>query len=306
MVTAVQTARPATFSLKRPTPDWATVVLNRVRSGKATEIDLLWLNPEKVFKMRGLDPDPWQVKVAQEIRTQNSLLLLCSRQSGKSESDAALTLLTVLLTPPALILFLSKASRQAEELLAYKFMPMYLPWAKYAPMTTDNDCEKIFANGSRIVVLPDNEGTIRSFSSVNLIILDEASRVSDNLYHSVTPMLSVSRGRLVASSTAFGQRGWFYNEWIDKARAWKRFNVKGTDCRRLTRTFLEGERRKMGERWFAQEYCNDFAQAVGAVFSSEDIKNAFGRVSEEEAWLDLFGETMPLAPNVVEAETFDF
>jgi len=274
-------------------------------AGKGTEVDRLWINPENVFKTRGLDPDAWQVRVANEIKTTESILLLCSRQAGKSETDAALALLTILLTPPALILFLSKASRQAQELLKYKFMPMYRPWEKYAPLKKDNEDEKIFVNGSRIVVLPDNEGTIRSFSSVNLIVLDEASRVSDSLYRAVRPMLAVSRGRIIASTTAFGQRGWFYEEWSDLRRNWKRINVKGTDCRRLTPKFLADERMKMGDRWYKQEYLNDFASPIGSVFSEEDIKASFGRVSESEAWNDLFGGVLLPTPNIVEAETFD-
>jgi hypothetical protein len=267
---------------------------------------MLWLEPERVFKTRGLDPDAWQIQcVRDSLATEKSMLLLCARQCGKSETDAAIALLTILLTPPALILFLSKASRQAQELLKYKFIPMYRAWEKYAPLVKDNEDEKIFANGSRIVVLPDNEGTIRSFSSVNLIVLDEASRVSDSLYGAVTPMLSVSRGRLIASSTAFGQRGWFYREWISKDPGWKRYNVKGTHCKRHSREFLAKERRRMGDRWYRQEWENDFAQAIGAVFSPEEIERSFGNVSEEEAWNDLFGGVVMPEPNVVQAETID-
>ena len=280
--------------------------LNRIRSGKATEADLLWLEPERVFKARGIDPDAWQIQcVRDSLAREESILLLCARQCGKSETDAAIALLTILLTPPALILFLSKASRQAKELLKYKFMPMYRAWEKYAPLVKDNEEEKIFANGSRIVVLPDNEGNIRSFSSVNLIVLDEASRVSDSLYGAVTPMLSISRGRLIASSTAFGQRGWFYKEWISKDLDWKRYNVQGKDCKRHSPAFLAKERRRQGDRWYKQEYLNDFAQAIGAVFTPEEIERSFGNVSEEEAWNDLFGGVMLPESNVVNAETID-
>jgi hypothetical protein len=60
----------------------------------------------------------------------------------------------------------------------------------------------------------------------------------------------------------------------------------------------------MGDRWFLQEYHNDFAQAVGSVFSQEDIDASFGRVSEAEAWEELFGTTVP-QPNVVEAKTLE-
>ena len=47
---------------------------------------------------------------------------------------------------------------------------------------------------------------------------------------------------------------------------------------------------------------NSFEAAVGAVFDPNDIKNAFSRATEEDAWLDLFGEDTP-APNIVDAKT---
>ena len=50
------------------------------------------------------------------------------------------------------------------------------------------------------VKMPGREETVRSFSGVDLLILDEASRVPDDLYRSVRPMLAVSQGRLLALS----------------------------------------------------------------------------------------------------------
>ena len=70
----------------------------------------------------------------------------------------------------------------------------------------------------------DEEDDHASFSGVDLLILDEASRVPDDLYRSVRPMLAVSRGRLLALSTPFGQRGWFYEEWIG-AGPWQRIHI---------------------------------------------------------------------------------
>ena len=75
------------------------------------------------------------------------------------------------------------------------------------------------ANGSRVVGLPGREATVRSFGGVALLVLDEAARIPDELYRSVRPMLAVSRGRLVALSTPFGQRGWFYQEWQSTGNA---------------------------------------------------------------------------------------
>ena len=73
-------------------------------------------------------------------------------------------------------------------------------------------------NGARILALPGNPDNLVSFSSVTLLIIDEASRVPDALYAAIRPFLAVTeathgrRGRLVVASTPFGRRGWFYEE----------------------------------------------------------------------------------------------
>jgi hypothetical protein len=128
-------------------------------------------------------------------------------------------------------------------------------------------------NGSRLIALPENEKTIRGFSGAALLVIDEAARVSDALYYSVRPMLSVSKGRLVALSTPAGKRGWFWEEW-DSARRWERVRVTADRCPRHTPEFLAEEREAMGERWYRQEYECSFEDVVDAVFSDSDIAAA--------------------------------
>jgi hypothetical protein len=64
-------------------------------------------------------------------------------------------------------------------------------------------------NGSRIVSLPGKQDTVRGFSGVRLLVVDEAARVPGELYFAVRPMLAVSGGRLLALSTPFGTVRWF-------------------------------------------------------------------------------------------------
>ena len=46
--------------------------------------------------------------------------------------------------------------------------------------------------------LPGNERTIRGYSGANLIILDEASRIEDELVGGISPMLATTNGSLIA------------------------------------------------------------------------------------------------------------
>jgi hypothetical protein len=122
------------------------------------------------------------------------------------------------------------------------------------------------ANGSRVLCLPGREETVRSFGGVNLLVLDEAARIRDELYYSVRPMLAVSGGRLVALSTPFGQRGWFFREWEHGGDAFRRFRVTWEECPRITPAFIAGEEASMGKGWVDQEYRCLFTALEGLVY----------------------------------------
>src|SRR5215475_7355687 len=81
-----------------------------------------------------------------------------------------------------------------------------------------------FKNGSRIVALPGSEKTIRGYSGANLIILDEASRIEDELIAGLTPMLATTNGSFWALTTPAGKVGWFYDQWIS-ADDWTRVRI---------------------------------------------------------------------------------
>ena len=68
-------------------------------------------------------------------------------------------------------------------------------------------------NGSRVEALPGTEATIRAFSAVKLLVVDEAARVPDSLMAGIRPMLAVSSGSLIALSSAWAKQGWFYESW---------------------------------------------------------------------------------------------
>jgi hypothetical protein len=202
------------------------------------------------------------------------MLLLCSRQAGKSQTAAALALRAALLEVPALVLIMSRAQRQASELYKDKFLPLYTRLGRPVATVQESAASLTLANGSRVVSLPGKEETVRGYSGVRLLILDEAARVPDVLYRSVRPMLAVSGGRLIAMSTPFGKRGWFYECWTGKER-WQRVRIPASMCPRISAEFLAEEREAMGERWYRQEYDPlSFEDAEGAVFCGEDIEAA--------------------------------
>jgi hypothetical protein len=197
---------------------------------------------------------------------------------------SVLALHKALVAPGSLILILAPAERQAKELfskvvLSYRTLGHVIPTASFTKLGME------LSNGSRIEALPGTEKTVRGFSGVDLLIVDEASRVADELYYAVRPMLAVSGGRLLMLSTPFGKRGVFYEEWTSEVgSAWERFAVTAEECPRIPSEFLEEERRTLGPWWFAQEYECRFMDTVDQVFATEVIAKA---ITDEVA--PLFG-----------------
>src|SRR5215208_6842105 len=131
------------------------------------------------------------------------------------------------------------------------------------------------SNGSRIEALPGTEKTVRGFSGVDLLIVDEAARVADELYFAVRPMLAVSGGRMIMLSTPFGKRGIFYEAWTSEAQEeWDRYEVAAVDCPRISEEFLEEERRALPSWVFRQEYECSFEETDDQVFTTAMIDAA--------------------------------
>jgi hypothetical protein len=214
--------------------------------------------------------DGWQLRLLRSDAPR--VLLNCSRQSGKSTMAGVVALHKALNAPGSLVLILAPAERQAKELFS-KIAASYRALGHAIPADSYRKLGMNLANGSRIEALPGSEKTIRGFSGVDLLILDEAARVADELYYAVRPMLAVSGGRLLLLSTPFGKRGAFYREWAEGV-GWERYTVTAAECPRIPQAFLAEEREALGEWWYAQEYECRFMEAVDSVFTSELIQAA--------------------------------
>src|SRR5207302_9076568 len=203
-----------------------------------------------VMRNLGLEPDPWQVEVLEGGHPR--LLLNCCRQAGKSTAVAVLGLAEAIFVPLTKVLLVSRSHRQSTELFRivldlYRRLGSPLPGRQTAE-------ELQLSNFSRVVCLPCREETIRGYSKVSLLVIDEAARVPDDLYRAVRPMLAVSDGRLVCLSTPYGKRGFFWEAWARGGADWARIEVHAGRIARISPEFLAQERRCLGESWFRQGY----------------------------------------------------
>jgi len=238
----------------------------------------LALDPVRFSIQLGFNPDPWQTNVLSSVSKR--LILNCSRQSGKSTTASILALHQAIYHPDNLILLISPSLRQSSEL--FRKVGEQIDRLKVkTKLLESNKLSCKFENKSRIISLPSSEGTIRGYSGANLIIEDEASRVDDGLYMAIRPMLAVSNGRLILMSTPFGKRGHFYHEWIE-GDEWEKVEIKADDCPRISKDFLESERRSLGDWWFKQEYMCEFMESVDSAFRTEEIRRMFEE--EIEQW----------------------
>jgi len=266
-------------------------------------------DPAAFARALGFLPDPKQHLVLTCGARRG--LLNCARQWGKSTVTAILALHRALTRPDSLVLVVSPSLRQSAEFLrkiSVFIRRLGLPRKKDG----QNSVSLLFDNGSRIVGLPGREDTVRGFSAVSLLLVDEAARVPQELYFSLRPTLAVADGDLWLMSTPNGQSGFFYDAWCESeipsktgllacqvtpaeksgpkkpsaslrlcvehtpaADAWTRIAVPATECPRISAKFLDEERRALGDARFQQEYLCQFGQSEDAWFPPAIIGRAF-------------------------------
>jgi hypothetical protein len=241
--------------------------------GDMTAADLRYSLDAVLFagEKLALTPDAIQTKLLEHSVHRG--LLNCTRQWGKSTIAAVKAVHRACFEPGSLIVVLSRSERQSAEFLR-KAEGMVRKLGLLPRGDGDNKVSVLFPNESRIVGLPGTESTVRGFSAVSLMLIDEASRVAEELYHAVTPMLAIGNGDLWLMSTPRGRRGFFWEAWAHGGTRWERFSVPATECPRISREFLEEERATTGEWWFRQEYLCDFVDVNEGVFDRELIEAA--------------------------------
>lgn len=274
------------------------------------------LDPATIFRANGLEPDPAQLELL-ACQDRNVLVLWTRQFAGKSQTAAALLLHHAISNlgkdgRGSTALVFSAGQREAVELLRkvkhlrYGLLHQRMGGRKksWQPRSVAKDVKWYreliegsgrdepsqfdavkdavttieLENGSRIISLPARSAATVGYTA-DLLVLDEAKIIPDDLYKSVRPMLATTKGRMIALSTPLGQRGWFYEACKQCEEAKRRgelapytfFKRTCWDCPRLDRDFVEQERRMIGDYWFRQEYEVEFLAPTGAVFRTEDV-----------------------------------
>lgn len=197
------------------------------------------------------------------------------RRVGKSRTAAWLALWKAVTFPGAEVLVTAKAQRQSMELFNQIQTEMRTSeigddeWGVVRSTRTEIN----FDNGSRIIALPvGRDGSnIRGYGSQdNLIIVDEAAFINDNIFQEVlSPMLAVGSGTFVLLSTPFGKKGFLYERFNDPE--WYTMQVPTSANPLIDDEFIEEQRKNLTTTQFKQEILGQFVESADSFFTREEL-----------------------------------
>lgn len=218
----------------------------------------------------GIEPDDWQARLIES--TAPRLLVNVSRQAGKSTATAVIATQVAALNPGQTVLAVAPTERQAR-LLYDKISEFIARLGASAPGVDVRTLTTLkLRNGSQVLALPGTAANIRGYSA-NLVIVDEAAFVADDVFAAVGPTVAATAGRLILLSTPNGRRGFFFEAW-QNGTGWERHRVTALQCPRLASRpdFLAQEERDRGPLLYRQEYLCEFVSDGESVFASEIIE----------------------------------
>ena len=224
-----------------------------------------FLDDENLFAKNGLVSDDFQSEILGFDG--RGLLVCCARQTGKSTAVGALAGQHALRHDDSTILMVAPSERQARELL--RVVRKLLRNGGYADEIIGDAVMSLeLRNGARIIALSAAAlDGVRGYSDISLLIADEAAFISREFFAVIAPMVAVSkRARFVCLSTPNMRDNWFADRWFDHGDDWQRIQWTAEQCPRIPASFLEAQRRELGERVFSQEYLCEFLTPGDSVF----------------------------------------
>jgi hypothetical protein len=230
------------------------------------------LDPVAFAAAAGFHAEPWQERALRS--TASRMQILAARQSGKSSSVAWIAAHMAIYRPGSTTLIVAPSERQSGETLI-KVVRAFgaLRWP--VPSEAQSALQVRLANSSRVIGLPGTAETIVGYAA-DLLLLDEAALISDSLLESAFPMIASSQGRIIALSSAYFARGWFYDLWMakDSTPAWDKYKITAPESGRFTPEMLAEAKRLLGPIPYAGHFMCEFTQASGSLFHQADIDSA--------------------------------
>jgi hypothetical protein len=220
----------------------------------------------------GIILDPWQIRFLDDRSPESRRVLLnIARQLGKSSCVGWLASHHLLHNKGSLVIVAANGLRQAIE-LGIK-IKAGIEAAK-GIMTEENKMSFTLTNGARCVILPGEGSSVRSYSSPDLILVDEMAQCDDSLVDALLPMQAVNpAGKFVGLSTPWGRNNHFARFFLT-SDTWVKYRQRADENPRIDPAWLANEKRQMIESVFLSEYCCEFTDGVGSVFGYDRLKES--------------------------------
>jgi len=194
------------------------------------------------------------------------LMLCCNRQWGKTTTIALKALHHELSHADQSIVILSRTKLQAG-ILIERATSFAARLGHKIRRVLGHQFSLKLPNGSRIFAVAHNTDTSVG-GTANVLIVDEAALVQDDVYWTVSPYVGRTHGSIWLMSTPRRQVGFFYTFWHDKDPRWVRILSTVKDCPEIDEHFLEMQRRA-NETKYRQDFLCEFIQPANRLVSRE-------------------------------------
>ncbi|MBP2370687.1 terminase large subunit domain-containing protein [Pseudonocardia parietis] len=220
---------------------------------------------------------PHQLEVA---RSPARYRVVCAgRQVGKSVLLAVLALHAAATRRNVTVLIVSAGEDAAKRLLADVAGLATGSAALSGSVLDETKSALTLSNGSTIRSVPASERAIRGWP-VDLLIVDEAGFVSDEIWRSAEPAIIARPGsRVIATSSPWGgPDAWFRSLWRrgmdrpdEQVAAW---HWPSTVSPLVDAALLEEIRQREPADYFTREYLAEWGDAAGAYFTEDELTGA--------------------------------
>ena len=163
------------------------------------------------------------------------------------------------------ILYGSSKERMANENL-HRTAQVFKDSRLLEPLLADEPTDSYIRliNGTEFIALPRKVSSFRSWPRVKAVFLDEAAHyelIDDkSFFAAALGRLANTNGYLDIVSTPHGQRGYFYQTYIDAEagkngfKTWRIDYTQGIQAGLISQEFIDEARRSMSPQLFAQEF----------------------------------------------------
>jgi hypothetical protein len=184
--------------------------------------------------------------------------------------------------PGFVVLVCSKSLRQAAEFITKVKIAIFAV-ATSAYAEAKNTLGVVLRNGSRILAVPAQGADAARGFSPDLLMLDEAAFVPDDVFTALLPSLTATRGATHLISSPNGRQGIFFDAVEGKMmNDFASFRVKSSSIPRIDKDMLAFQRNILGELRYLQEHEAQFTTMVGAFFDASTTRLIFnGEVLDE-------------------------